>query len=540
MLSLFGTEQKPPHASRWRALLGILAKWIARLSEPAPYQVSRWVFLRLLGLIYLCAFASLWVQLDGLIGSNGILPAERLMELAATQLGGRIRLFPTLLWLGASDGFLHALTATGVALASLLVAGIAPATVLLTLWILYLSLSLGGQVFFSFQWDTLLLETGFLAVWLAPLTLWPAAERRAPVQRPALWLLWWLLFRLMFESGAVKLTSHDPSWASFAALRFHYETQPLPTWIGWYAHQMPWAIHWLGTAGLFGIELGAPVLIFTRRRLRRAACVALITLQVVIAATGNYCFFNALTVALCLLLLDDAIWPTRLRCLLLGSETQASKGMSRNWPLAVLLPASVTLFVLSLAPTAASLGLGTSWLGPVPTLYGWVQPFRTINSYGLFAVMTTERPEIIIEGSLDGERWEPYEFKYKPGDLSRSPAFVAPHQPRLDWQMWFAALGPVEENPWFLHFLQRLLAGSSDVAALLEINPFPEKPPTAVRAVAYDYWFTDSPSREATGNWWRRESRREYCPAVTLNNEGRLILFRAVSGLEAGDSRTTP
>jgi hypothetical protein len=488
-------------------------------------------------LVYLCAFASLWVQLDGLIGSRGILPAERLMELAAAQLDGQVHLFPTLLWLNASDGFLHALTGAGLVLAALLTAGIAPVLTLLGLWVLYLSLSLGGQVFFSFQWDTLLLEAGFLAVWLAPLTVWPRAERRAIVPRPALWLMWWLLFRLMFESGAVKLMSHDVSWANLSALRYHYETQPLPTWIGWYAHQMSWAIHGLCAAILFGIELGSPFLIFFGSNARRAACVILVTLQLAIAATGNYCFFNLLAIALCLLLLDDTAWPARLRRFVQGRERGPSK-RSRAWPLPILLPVSVALFVLSLTPTMSSLGFGPPWLERVSGLYGWAQPFRSINSYGLFAVMTTERPEIIVEGSLDGLRWEPYEFAYKPGDLRRTPAFVAPHQPRLDWQMWFAALGSVEQNTWFLHFVQRLLEGSSEVGALLAVNPFPGKPPLAVRAMVYDYRFTDRRSKAVTGGWWRRENPREYCPAVALNRDGRLIRFHAAP--EASNPRPTP
>jgi hypothetical protein len=345
----------------------------------------------------------------------------------------------------------------------------------------------------------------------------------------------------MFESGFVKLASGDPTWTNLTALRYHFETQPLPTWIGWYAHQLPDRVLWFMTGALFGAELLVPFLIFTTTRLRRAAGAALVVLQMVILLTGNYCFFNALTLALCVLLLDDDIWPQRLRRFARAAPPTSVEGPGsakapRPWPLGILLPVSATLLVLSLAPTAATLGLsGPRWLS---TVYGWVQPFRTVNSYGLFAVMTTERPEIIVEGSADGENWLTYEFRYKPGTLNRTPAFVAPHQPRLDWQMWFAALGPVEQNTWFLRFVQRLLAGSPQVETLLEMNPFPGKPPVAIRATVYDYRFTDPESRTATGNWWRRENPRPYCPAVTLNAEGRLILFEGKPGAEpaAGDS----
>ena len=527
MQSLFAHESPQPK-SVWKQRLKAFLQRFSPLSEAAPYQVSRWVFLRLLGLVYLSAFVSLWVQLEGLIGSNGILPAERLMELARTQLDGRIHLFPTLLWFDASDRFLHLLTGAGTVLAALLVIGTAPVPILAALWVLYLSLSLGGQVFFSFQWDTLLLEAGFLAIWLAPLTVSPRAERRAPVARPALWLLWWLLFRLMFESGIVKLSSGDPTWANLTALRYHFETQPLPTWIGWHAHQLPATELWLATIGLFVVELLVPFLILTATWLRRPACAALVALQVVILATGNYCFFNLLTIALCVLLLDDATWPKSLRRFVSGAEPQAAAGKPSRWPSGLLVPVSSALFLLSLAPTTALLGIALPWPDTLSAAYRWLQPFRSINSYGLFAVMTTDRPEIIVEGSADGQNWEPYEFRYKPGDPGRAPAFVAPHQPRLDWQMWFAALGSVEQNPWFLRFLQRLLRGSPDVEALLETNPFPDRPPLAVRAIVYDYRFTDWESRAETGDWWKRERRGEYCAAVMLNSEGNLILFEAL------------
>jgi hypothetical protein len=537
MQSLF-THESPQPESRWKQRWKALPRWHWPLMEPVPYQVSRWVFLRLLGLIYLCAFVSLWVQLDGLIGSSGILPAERLMELARAQLDGRIQLFPTLLWFGASDGFLHLLTGAGSVLAVLLVAGIAPVPVLFALWALYLSLSLGGQVFFSFQWDTLLLEAGFLAIWIAPLTVWPRAGRSAPVARPALWLLWWLLFRLMFESGLVKLLSGDPTWADLSALRYHFETQPLPTWIGWHAHQLPATELWLAAVGLFAIELAIPFLIFTGAWLRWAACAALLTLQFVILATGNYCFFNLLTIALCVLLLDDTIWPQRLRLFVTRVDPKAP-GKPRCWPGGVVVPVCAALFLVSLAPATALLGMGLPGGGVLSSVYRSLQPFRSINSYGLFAVMTTERHEIIVEGTSDGQNWQPYEFRYKPGDLRRAPAFVAPHQPRLDWQMWFAALSSVEQNPWFLHFLQSLLRGSHQVEALLETNPFPDKPPLAVRAIAYDYRFTTPELRAASGDWWRRENPREYCPPVRLNADGQLIRFEAVPMLPLRDSTTS-
>jgi hypothetical protein len=222
------------------------------------------------------------------------------------------------------------------------------------------------------------------------------------------------------------------------------------------------------------------------------------------------------------------------------AEPQTSGGKLRSWPNGLLIPVSAALFVLSLVPTAALVGVGLPGGAALSSAYRWLQPFRTINSYGLFAVMTTERPEIIVEGTSDGKSWEPYEFRYKPGDLRRAPAFVAPHQPRLDWQMWFAALGSVDQNPWFLHLLHSLLQGSPAVEALLETNPFPDKPPLAVRAIEYDYHFTNLELRAASGDWWNRDNRREYCPAVQLNADGQLILFQAVPILPSPASGPPP
>ena len=321
--------------------------------EPPTQVLVRWVFLRSLAIVYLIAFVSLWVQIHGLIGSHGILPANQTMEaaqkgLTAANVGwDRYRLLPTLCWLNASDGFLGVQCAAGTVLAILLFVGIAPAPCLFLLWLIYLSLSTVCREFLGFQWDILLLETGFLAIFFAPLQWLPRPSRNAPpssasdkvaadvsrrtlfpghlsptsvggyplsafINGPAppsriiLWLLRWLLFRLMFESGCVKWLSGDPTWRNLTALTFHYETQPLPTWVGWYAQQLPASVQKLSTALMFGIEVFLPFLIFGPRRLRHLACMAFIALQVCIFLTGNYCFFNLLTIALCLLLLDDA------------------------------------------------------------------------------------------------------------------------------------------------------------------------------------------------------------------------------------------
>ena len=484
--------------------------------KPSTHKISRWLFLRLLGAAYLSAFVSLWVQVDGLIGSNGILPARDFLESAGAALGPeRFWWLPTLCWLDSSDRFLRVLSGGGAALSLLLILGVAPVPSLVLLWAAYLSLASVGQDFLSFQWDILLVETGFLAIFLAPLKLWPrlAAEPEPP--RPVVWLCRWLLFRLMFSSGAVKLLSGDPSWWSLSALEYHYWTQPLPTWLGWYANLLPAWFQTVSCAVMFAIELGAPCLIAAPQSFRLVAFFAILFLQLLILATGNYCFFNLLTVALCFLLLDDAVWPARARAWL-GADRSQPHG--RAWPRWIIHPVAALIVVLSVIQVFdfSRLSPGSShWLH---RLRRATAPLRLVNGYGLFAVMTTTRPEIVVEGSDDGATWSEYEFRWKPGDLARAPAFVEPHQPRLDWQMWFAALGTYRQNPWFVSFVLRLLEGSKEVLDLLEKNPFADHPPRAVRAVLYRYTFTDLAERRATGRWWRRERVGLYLPAVSLES----------------------
>jgi lipase maturation factor 1 len=479
--------------------------------RPTYVDAQRW-FLRLMGVIYLIAFASFWRQVDGLIGHDGIAPFEPWLQEVRSRLGTEAyRLLPTLCWLNSSDWFLHVLCAGGVVFSLLLVLDIAPVVCLALLWASYLSLCVAGQVFMNFQWDYLLLEAGFLSLFLAPLRILPWRRSAPPGSPFAHFLLRWLLFRLMLMSGVVKLTSGDAAWWDLTALRYHYESQPLPTPLSWYAHQLPPWFQALSTIVLFGIELGAPFFLFAPRRLRLIGLAGLLGLQILIALTGNYCFFNLLTAALCLLSIDDATWP---RFGHLKPSTQ--KIECCRWPSWFLLPVSIVVSVYS-GPLLWNCFFPE---GELPSLftesYNYIEPFRSLNSYGLFRVMTKTRPEIIVEGSPDGLTWQSYEFRYKAGDLRRSPPFIAPHQPRLDWQMWFAALDDVRAEPWFVNFLVRLLEGSPPVLRLLERNPFPDAPPHYVRARLFRYRFTTMGEKTQTGAWWNREEVGEYCPAIRL------------------------
>jgi hypothetical protein len=473
--------------------------------EPARFAATQWVFLRLLAVVYAIAFASMGVQILGLIGSRGIAPVSELLGNLGQSFGAmRYLAFPTIFWWGSDDNTLVAICIAGGVLSALLILtgfrrGFFERQILILLFVLYLSLNSAGQDFFFFQWDSLLLEAGFLAIFLG-------RPRTVP------WLFRWLVFRLHFLSGTAKLLSLDRSWRNLSALSYHYYTQPLPTVFAWYMEQLPRWFHRASTLLALVVEVAVPFLIFAPRRLRLFGASCLIALQMLILLTGNYTFFNLLTMSLCLFLFDD-------RTLERFVPQQVRDRLQQ------LAPAGRIYRVVAGAVAALVLTLGLTHLletftgeapAPLRALVRFSSPLSIVSTYGLFAVMTTTRVEIQVEGSMDGETWLSYEFRYKPGDLNTAPRWVAPHQPRLDWQMWFAALGTYRSAPWFTNFAVRLLEGSPQVLALLAHNPFPRRPPKYVRAMAYEYTFTDWQTRRRTGAWWKREPKGVYLPAVGL------------------------
>ena len=508
------------------------------IPEPSAiptYEFSSRLFQRLLGVVFLIAFVSWAVQADGLVGKAGIWPFSRMFPIFRQSLGSRAwRMLPSLLWLHPTDGFLHLLVWGGAALSLLPILGFFPGPSFLGLWALYLSIASAGGDFMNFQWDALLIETGFLAAFLAPWKPRLGRPGEGGPPRLALWLMWWLLFRLMLESGIVKLASGDPTWRNLTALGFHYETQPLPTWIGWYAAKLPEAFQRFSAACVFVIELGAPWLLFWPGWPRRIAALTIVGFQILIGLTGNYCFFNLLTILLALLCIDDALWqkfgllPRAFAAAEAVPDPKKLEDWGR-WRRAAgqrsVLGGAFAAFAIILFGLGAVQLVETAFEGAAPYL-SYVQPllddaapWRTVNHYGLFAVMTTVRREIEIEGSRDGKNWKPYVFKWKPDDVMRRPAFVEPYQPRLDWQMWFAALGPWRRSPWFLGFMGKILEGNRDVLALLGEDPFPESPPQYLRALIYEYRFTDRAERDATGAWWTRKLLGLYCPVLSLSKE---------------------
>ena len=473
-----------------------------RAYEPPRHDLVAFVFLRLFGLIYLAAFVSFAAQAQGLIGSRGILPLANLVDGVTARLGfERFVAAPMVFWLDDSDTAIAAVCWAGAVLSLLLVINLVPRLSLFLLYVLYLSLLYAGQAFMTYQWDIFLLETGFTALLLS----------FSP--RQGIWLLRWLLFRFMFMSGVVKLASGDPNWRNLTALSYHFLTQPLPTPLAWYAARLSPTLLQVSTAGTFFIELLLPFLIFCPRRMRFIAAAGILLLQCCISLTGNYNWFNLQTMVLCLPLFDDAA----VRRLLPRRLMRAVRARAEHRHVSVAVGGLALLMVFcSLVQMDERFG------GDPPGLFeaidGFIEPLHIVGAYGLFAVMTTERHEIVIEGSADGADWREYEFRFKPGDLARAPLWNIPDQPRLDWQMWFAALEDPRRLPWFSRFLARLLEDDHDVTALLLTNPFPDKPPLYVRAEFYDYTYADA-EEKAKGQWWDRRLLGLYFRASRLTGK---------------------
>jgi predicted DCC family thiol-disulfide oxidoreductase YuxK len=472
--------------------------------EPTRYQLTTRIFLRVLGCIYLAAFVSFGVQVTGLIGSDGVLPLEQYLPQLEQHFGSKAYWqTPMLFWLYLSDSFLQLTCVAGALLSCLLVLGFFQRSALILLYLLYLSLFYAGQSFMTFQWDILLLEAGFLAIFL------PSGTRLV------IWLYRWLIFRFMFLGGLVKIISRDPNWDGLTALNFHFETQPLPTVFAWYAHHLPESLLMAGVALTLIIELILPFLIFAPRRLRMFAACCFIIFQSLIILTGNYNFFNLLTIAICLFLFDDTAFESVLPAWLKSKAKQTQVYKRDKILTYAFVPLAVIILLSSIEQMGSLIkGKGHETLSSISRA---ISPWHIAQNYGPFAVMTTVRREIVIEGSGDGETWQEYHFKYKPGDLAQAPRWVTPHQPRLDWQMWFAALSEPEHNPWFRNLLYHLLLNNEAVTKLLAINPFPDSSPKLVRARFYEYHFSTSSEKKASGRWWTRELIGDYYPPIQLS-----------------------
>lgn len=468
---------------------GGLLDWLLR--EDPRYRVVSWLFLRLLALVYLFAFLSTALEITGLVGERGILPAQMLLDARFGRLGELAWLrYPTLFWLGSDNWALLGASYAGCLLSIGLLLNWRPRLMLIALFVLYLSLYQVGDRFFSFQWEFLLLETGFISILLA-----------GGPNRLLVFLLHWLLFRLRFLSGYSKIFSGDPTWANLTTLNYYFETQPLPHMGAWYAHQLPeWLLRFGTGANLF-VELVVPFFIFLPRPFRLFAAAATIAIQLAIMLTSNHNFVNLLTIALCLFLLDDravrALLPQRWLPALAG-------GAARLKGSALQLLAAVMLLSTSLA-TVYELVREDGVRFAVNSPVNWVRAWGLGNVYHIFPVMQTERQELVIEGSYDGTIWQPYDFRYKPDFAGDRPRLIMPIHPRLDWMLWFVPPQGERERYWFGALLYRLKHNEADVTALLRHNPFADRPPSYLRVMAYRFRFSTPDERARSGNVWQTE-----------------------------------
>jgi hypothetical protein len=472
-------------------------QWYSWLLAPDPrYRLSSVLFLRLIALIYLAAFVSSAQDITGLVGENGILPAAEYLGRLEQRFSDVAWLrFPTLFWINHSDTALLSASYAGCVFAGLLLIGWRPLLSSSLLFILYLSLYRVGQTFYNFQWDYLLLEAGFLSIFLT-----------AGPNRLIVFLFHWLLFRLRFLSGLAKLLSGDPTWSGLTALRYYFETQPLPHMGSWYAHQLPdWLLR-TGTGFALFVELVVPFFIFLPRPFRLFAALITLLIQVLIVLTSNHNFFNLLTIALCLFLLDDQAIRRVIPKWLVAEPAAPSRGLL----LTTLLPVAAS--ILLLASSYAVYALLTdrradeAWNAPISWVHGW----GLANVYHVFPTMQTERQELIIQGSQDGMQWKTYEFRYKPNAVGDRPAFIVPLHPHLDWMIWFVPSQNPAMRVWFERFMWRLHQNTPEVTALLKHNPFANAAPRYLRVLAFRYRFSTPEQRERTGNVWQAEYLGEF------------------------------
>lgn len=468
--------------------------------DPSSYTIASHLFVRLLGFIYFFAFGAFLFQIKGLIGKNGILPLEAcLREIRSAYPKNYYLLAPMVFWLNCSDDALKGVVAAGTAAAVLLMFGVYPPVMLFLLYILYLSIVVAGQDFLAFGWEGFLLEVTVNAFFLS----------LTDIPNIMVWIsINLLLFRFHIQSGAVKIQSKDKNWRNLTAIAYHYLSQPIPNSVAWYAHKLPMWFQKLSTLLMFIVELAVPFGIFGPDWMRLGVFFCFFGLQWTIWATGNFSFLNHLTAVFSVILIANVY--------LEGWFSAPS----------ISPPSDITMWPCTLAGTVlAALQLIQLYTHFVPKvdLLKFLRPFSRfflINRYGIFAIMTTGRREVIFEGSDDGVEWKEYAFYHKPSEVDRRPRRISPYQPRIDWQAWFLPLGGGRHEAWMQLFMYHLLKGTPDVTALVRVNPFKDHPPKYVRAALYDYAFTTFKEKKETGNWWKRRFLGLFAPSMMLKDKG--------------------
>ena len=504
------------------------------LRKAPTYWLTRFIILRLLGIVYAIAFLVAANQIVPLIGSDGLLPLgsflDRVREVLGSSFAGFLRL-PSLFWFIHSDTALLAAAWAGFVLACVVTAGFANALLLAILWALYMSFVHLGQDWYGYGWEVQLLETGFLAIFLCPLLDARPFPKRAP-PLPIIWLFRWLIFRMMLGAGLIKLRG-DPAWRDFTALYYHFETQPLPNPLSRWLHFLPKAVLRFGVAFNHLAELVAPWLVFWPRFATQAAGVIIILFQGILILSGNLSFLNWLTIIPALACFDDGFWSKVLpRFVVQRANLAAASAVSSR-------PMRVTAWVITGLVAVLSIQPVANMLSPHQIMNTSFDPLDLVNTYGAFGTVGRERFNVIFEGTdadAPGENanWKPYPYKGLPVELDKMPPQIAPYQLRLDWQMWFAAMSTPDEYPWTLHLVWKLLHNDAGALRLFGGNPFPGSPPRYIRAVLYRYEFAEPANRE--GRWWNRKQLGVWLPPLSAEDP-QLVEFLQRAGWLPGASR---
>lgn len=469
------------------------------------YELTRFIFQRSLAFIYVCAFAILVQQFIGLCGAKGLLPVRLFVKRVSFSDS------PSLFFFWHSDAFMATMAWLGLGISLAALSGIVDlfstwisALTWFVLWLIYLSFVNVGQTFYGFGWEILLLETGFLAIFLGPL--------KAPAPVIVIFLIRWLLFRIMFGAGLIKIRG-DSCWRDLTCLFYHYETQPMPNPLSWYFHHLPDWFQKFSVLFNHFVELIMPFAIFGPRPFRLSAGVLMILFQLLLIVSGNFSWFNCLTIVLCLSCLDDGVFSFVAGLTRYAESVLPAVAAPTGVPSPVIYLLALMVVVLSARPVL-------NLVSNTQVMNTSFDPLHLVNTYGAFGSITRERYELAIEGTHDTSisektQWLEYEFKGKPGDPKRIPPQVTPYHYKLDWQMWFAAMSPYYQNPWIVSLLGKLLTNEPDVVDLLRTNPFADRPPEFVRVRSYIYRFTDWGEE----GWWKRELRGEYLPPLSLKDE---------------------
>jgi hypothetical protein len=502
-----------------------LARW---WNDGSSFLLVRFLVLRLLGLVYFVAFVSALRQAPALVGDHGLLPARLWLGDNARATGSSFGAFvklPSIFWLSTSDAMIIGVCAVGAALAFAVMLGVTNAGVMLVLWTIQLSLHSIGQVFWGYGWELQLLETGMLGALLCPLSTWRPFVSAPPTS--TIWLLRWLIVRVMLGAGLIKLRG-DPCWRDLTCLDVHFETQPIPNPLTPFFHRLPGGAHKVGVAFNHLVELVVPFFVFGTRRMRILAGGLMVSLQVILILSGNLSFLNWLTLVPIAACFDDGLWrralPARLVARSDGARAAAKPSRAQVFTVAVVGLAIVALSV-----------------SPVLNLLSGAQIMNTsftrlplVNSYGAFGSVGRERAQLVVEGTTDEAitpetRWLPYQFKCQPGDPARRPCWMSPYHYRLDWLLWFAAMGSPRDYPWAVHLVAKLLEADPATLSLLASDPFHGTAPRHVRVDLYRYSFAP----RAAQVWWERTRIGPWLPPLARDDQELQDFLRAEGWLAA-------